>query len=185
MYLYPVSLSRLRTCKFPRFNFAGAIRQTIGHNLISVSFPYGAPRSAIYYTLATPADSQLRASKNGSADPWFISTANMIPPPVCRSAANLRYRKLPPRNRLAGGGRGKTFALDLFSFFSPPLSFLSSVDRYVSIRSARATLKFIPFHVIRVFFTCNVESDIVFQKILLCKELLKIYLSLSQIFNFL
>lgn len=176
MYLYPVSLSRLRTCKFPRFNFAGAIRQTIGHNLISVSFPYGAPRSAIYYTLATPADSQLRASKNGSADPWFISTANMIPPPVCRSAANLRYRKLPPRNRLAGGGRGKTFALVRSPFLLFPsslFSFLRRSLRFDSFSESYIEIYFFPCYSRFFYMQRKKECDIVFRKFFFVNRVFK------------
>lgn len=92
----------------------------------------------------------------------------MIPPPVCRcrSTANLRYRKLPPRNRLAGR---KDFcaprspfllfpsSLSLFSFLRRSLRF----DTFI----ARTTLKIIPFRVIPVFYARRkntILSNIVF-----------------------
>lgn len=68
--------------------------------------------------------------------PWFISTANMIPPVCrCRSPANLRYRKLPPRNRLAGGQTSSIpFPSSLFPlFFRRSLRFDSTWNLFLSV----------------------------------------------------
>lgn len=73
--------------KFPRFNFTRTIRQTIGHNLISVSFPYGAALLFItlWQRLQTANCVHLRMASrpviyfNGEYDP-----ADKMDPLVCR-----------------------------------------------------------------------------------------------------
>lgn len=95
----------------------------------------------------------------------------MIPPVCrCRSPANLRYRKLPPRNRLAGG---QTFALlprsPSFLLLSFPLFSRSSIVTF------RFNLEFIPFRV--TFENCISIFSIFFPnesrfrfKILFCEQ---------------